>query len=175
MGTPPAGQAGRLIGGRQPLPHRPALPRPRPVRLHAHPVPALAAAPGQLCGPRTGVQGERVWLWLQTRGPGEAEACRELSQLQALRATGTRPVTQVPGVHGIFSRAYTARASWRKLTRDTGSRGHALSLDCVTHAEAPGSRPWNWGSTLTAVPAESLGAAGVGRRPSLASRSPSAV
>ena len=117
-------------------------PCPRPAPLHPNPVTAPADGLSPLCpllgppqplaflglrprdssvGPRIRVQGERLWLLLQTRGSGEAKACRELSHLQALRTTGIRLVTQVPEVHGIFSWTYTARASWRELTRDTGS------------------------------------------------------
>lgn len=35
--------------------------------------------------------------------------------------------------------------------------GHALLQDCVGLDEAPSCTPWNWGSTLITVPAESLG------------------
>lgn len=55
------------------------------------------------------------------------------------------------------------------MTQGAGTR--ALTGLC-TDAEVPSWTPWNWGSTLSAVPAKSLGAAGVGRRPSLGPRSP---
>ena len=159
VGTPPAGQAGRLVGGRQPLPAALHIQRPRPAPP-PRPRPGWAGwVPSARCwdhrsllhllglqprdalrAPEWGAGLEGLAL-LQTRGPGEAEAGRELSQLQAPRATGTRPVTQVPRVHGIFSQTSTARASWRTLTRATGRWGHALSLGRVTHAEAPAVRP----------------------------------
>ena len=147
-------------------PQCPLLGSPQPLAF------ARAAALGQLCGPPNRGAGREGLALLQTWGPGEAEACRELSQLQAPRATGTRPVTQVPGVHGIFSRTSIARASWRTLTRATGRWGHALSLGRVTHAEAPAVRPGT-GAPPSAWSQLSLGAAGVGRRPSPASCSPS--
>lgn len=78
---------------------------------------------------------------LQTRGSGEAKACRELSQLQALRTTGIRLVTQVPEVHGIFSWRYTARASWRELTRDTGSWDTSSYWTVLLTQRPPAGRP----------------------------------
>lgn len=159
LGTPPTGQAGRLTGGRKPLPPAPpksSTPAPPPRHCpgwtgsvccarcwgHRSLLHFLRLWPRDSSpGPRIEVQGERVWLLLQVRGSGEAKACRELSQLQALRTTGIHLVTQVPEVQGIFSWTYTAHASWRELTRDTGSWDTRCYRTVLLTQRPPAVRP----------------------------------
>lgn len=154
MSTPPTGQ----VGAGTPFPgtstsctRHPALPwlvarldglSPQcPLLGPPGPLPSVSAvALEQQDGPPA--QGERVW-------PRGGEACRDLRQLQAPRATLSSPVPQVPAVDQFSSQSVQRRES----SGVKGSRADALVTDLIPKAEAPEPGAL----TLSTVPARPRG------------------